>query len=87
MVFHIEYKLLPEARNEAQQRFRETNAQPPPGVTMIARWHYAQGRKGFFIAETSDAEAIAKWTQGWTDLVTFKVTPLINDEQLARVLA
>jgi Domain of unknown function (DUF3303) len=86
MVFHIEYELLPEFRNESQTRFRATGAQPPPGVTMTARWHFVQGRKGFFIAETSDAEAIAKWLQGWTDLVTFKVTPVINDDQLARVL-
>jgi hypothetical protein len=86
MVFHIEYEYLPEVRNEDQKRYKDTGAQPPPGVTMTARWHFVQGRKGFIIAETSDAEAIARWLQGWTDLVTFKVTPVINDEQLSRVL-
>jgi Domain of unknown function (DUF3303) len=38
------------------------------------------------VAESSDAEAIAKWTQTWTDLLSFEVTPVVTDEQLARVI-
>ncbi len=53
---------------------------------MISRWHCAQGLKGFILAETTDATAIAKWVQDWTDLLSFEVTPVINDEQIARVI-
>ncbi|MBZ5661447.1 MAG: DUF3303 domain-containing protein [Acidobacteriia bacterium] len=86
MTFHITYKLTPENRNTAQQRLKSTGGLPPAGVTMIARWHCAQGQKGFVLAESSDALAIAKWLQDWTDLLTFEVTPVINDEQIARVI-
>jgi hypothetical protein len=53
---------------------------------MIGRWYCAQGLKGFIVADSSDAEAIAKWFQGWTDLLSFEVTPVVSDEQLARVI-
>lgn len=86
MTFHITYSLLPGQRNDAQKRFKATGAPPPPGVTMTGRWHCAQGLKGFLVAESSDAEAIAKWTQSWTDLLSFEVTPVVTDEQLARVI-
>ena len=86
MTFHISYTLSPEQRNNAQKRFKETGAPPPFGVAMIGRWHCAEGLRGFIVAESSDAEAIAKWVQEWTDLLTFEVTPVVTDEQLARVI-
>ena len=49
-------------------------------------WHCAEGLRGFLVAESADAEAIAKWTQSWTDLLSFEVTPVVTDEQLARVI-
>ena len=67
MVFHITYTLSPGQRNDAQKRFKATGAPPPPGVTMTGRWHCAQGLRGFVVAESSDAEAVAKWLQDWTD--------------------
>ena len=87
MTFHITYQFLPGQRDAAQKRFQETGALPPAGVTMTGRWHCAQGHRGFLIAESSDAEAIAKWIQDWTDLLTFEVTPVLTDEQLTRVLS
>ena len=86
MVFHIAYKLSPETRNEGQKRFKNTGAPPPAGVTMTGRWHSAEGLCGFIIAESSDAEALGRWTQEWTDILSFEITPVINDEQLARVI-
>lgn len=86
MIFHITYTLSPEQRNDAQERFKATGAPPPPGVTMIGRWHCVQGHKGFVVAESSDAEAIAKWIHEWTDLLSFEVTPVLNDEQFSRLI-
>jgi len=86
MIFHISYAFSPEQRNNAQKRFKETGGLPPSGVTMIGRWHSAQGHKGFVLADSSDAVAIAKWMQEWTDLLSFEVTPVLNDEEVARVI-
>lgn len=86
MTFHITYSLLPGQRNEAQKRFKATGAPPPVGVPMTGRWHCAEGLREFLVAESSDAEAIAKWTQSWPDLLSFEVTPVVTDEQLAPVI-
>jgi hypothetical protein len=86
MTFHITYEISPAHRNDAQKRFKQTGAPPAAGVTMTGRWHCAQGLKGFLVAESSDAAAIAKWMQDWTDVLSFEVTPVITDEQLSRVI-
>ncbi len=86
MIFHITYHATPDVWNKTQQRFKETGAAPPPGVTMMGRWHSVQGHKGFIIAESADAEALAKWIQEWTDILSSEVTPVITDEQFARVI-
>lgn len=86
MLFHITYTLSTETRDAAQSRFKETGGLPPEGATMIGRWHCAQGLKGFVLAESSDVEAIASWIQQWTDLLSFEITPVVDDEQMMRVL-
>jgi Domain of unknown function (DUF3303) len=86
MVFHVTYRFFPEQRNDVQARFLKTGAPPPSGVTMVGRWHGVGSHQGFVVAEASDAEAIAIWLHGWTDLMAFEVTPVLSDEQLTRVL-
>jgi hypothetical protein len=53
---------------------------------MQGRWHSAAGHSGFMIAESSDAIAISKWTQSWTDLLVFDITPVLTDEEVAEVI-
>jgi hypothetical protein len=86
MLFHITYEFDPADREEAQARFKDTGALPPAGVEMLGRWHAVAGQLGFIIAESSDGEAIGQWMQDWTDLLAFDVTPVLTDEQIARVI-
>ena len=86
MLFHVTYHVSPQERDQAQKRFKETGALPPEGVIMLGRWHSAGGRKGFMIAESTDAVAISKWIQNWTDLLSFKVTPVLTDEEFGEVI-
>jgi hypothetical protein len=39
------------------------------------------------LAESSDSVAIGKWMQEWTDLLVFDVAPVLNDEDILKVLA
>ena len=55
-------------------------------MTMVARWHYPSGRGGFAIAETSDFVALGKWVQEWSDLLTFTINPIVNDEEVQEIL-
>ena len=87
MLFHIGYTIRPEHRDSAQARFRDTAGPPPAGVTMMGRWHVVGGRRGFLIAEASELEAVAKWTQQWSDLLTFEIDPVLDDEQFMQVIS
>ena len=86
MLFQISYEFSPHERDTAQRRFKETGAPPPDGVAMHGRWHSAAGHVGFLIAESSDAVAIGKWMQSWTDLLLFDITPVLTDQEVAEVI-
>ena len=86
MLFHISFTIQPEQRDAAQARFLEAGAPPPEGIKMLGRWHGVSGRCGFVLAESADLEPVAKWMHEWTDLLTFKVEPVLNDEQFSRML-
>jgi hypothetical protein len=86
MLFMCTYTFGPEYRNAAQDRFKQTGGGPPEGVKMLGRWHNVSGRRGFVLCETSDAVAIGKWMQDWTDYLTLDVIPVVNDEDVLKVL-
>lgn len=86
MQFLVTYKISPGTRDVAQQRFKSTGGPPPAGVTMVGRWHCVDGSGGAVVAETNDATALARWIQEWTDVITFDVRPVLNDEQMAGVI-
>ncbi len=86
MLFHGSYVYSTENRDAVHQRFRETGGVPPRGVKMLGRWHGAEGNGGFFVAETDDPGALARWLQDWTDLVAFEVAPVLTDEQFSEVI-
>lgn len=86
MQFYVSWTTNPEHRDAASARFAETGGLPPAGVKMLGRWHFTEGRSGFLIAESSDAVAIGKWTQAWSDLLTFRVVPIVDDEGFKTIL-
>ena len=86
MFFHITYNVTPEQRNVAQERFKKTGGLPPSGVTMKERWHSIDGNKGFVLAETSDLEAFGKWIQDLSDSLVFEISPVLTDEQVAKLI-
>jgi len=86
MKFMISFRLAPEVRDAALNRFRETQGAPPAGVTMVSRWHPVSGNAGFVLADTSDAKALAEWVLRWSDLLSFDVTPVLDDAEVTEVL-
>ena len=87
MHFLVIWTFRPENSKEAIARFTETGAPPPEGVKMLARWHDVSGRRGFAISETDDSVVISKWCHEWSDLLSFEVVPVLDDEHLAQVLS
>lgn len=87
MTFHIKYNMSSENRNTAQDRFKKTGALPPEGVTMKGRWHNVQGSCGFIIADTDNIEALGKWVQDWSDVLSFEVSAVLTDEQVGKIIS
>jgi Domain of unknown function (DUF3303) len=87
MLFMTHWTVPQENLKVAIQRFKETGAAPPKGVKMIGRWHDVGQRGGITISEADDAEAIARWSLQWSDLLTLETHPVFDDAGLAKVLA
>lgn len=84
MKFMITWTIAPAQQNESTQRFVQTGGGPPPGVKMLGRWHGPS--MGFVLAEGNDMKPIYEWTRQWSDLLSFVVTPVIEDDEAAEVL-
>ena len=86
MKFVMYYTYVPENRNATQERFKKTGGQPPEGVKMIGRWHRVGGGEGVTIAEADDAQALGRWAQEWSDLLTFEIYPAMEDKEAAELI-
>jgi hypothetical protein len=86
MRYMIEYSISPKDRDVAQARFQETGGLPPAGATMVGRWHRLAGLGGYILCESDDAVALGKWTQAWTDVLTFDIVPVGDDAEITEVL-
>ena len=86
MHFMVVWTFEPHASQATIDRFKETGGTPPDGVAMLSRWHDVSGRRGFALAEADDIVPVGKWCRRWNDLLTFKVIPVVDDEQLVEIL-
>lgn len=87
MYFMSMYTFTPETKNAVVARFKETGGAPPTGIKMLARWHDVGGLRGCTICEADDPVALSIWSNRWTDLMKIEVFPVVNDEQLVKVLS
>ena len=60
------------------ERFKETGALPPEGVTLLGRWFGMNGQ-GFAVVEASDAKALSEF-------LTIEVTPAVEDAEAGEVI-
>lgn len=87
MHYMIIWTYPPEKSQSVTERFQETGALPSEGVTMLARWFDISAGRGFAICETDDPVAIVRWVRQWSDLMSFEIVPVVNDEQLVEGLS
>lgn len=87
MKYIVRWEIEPSVRKAAIDRFMKTGGAPPTGVTMLSRWHSADGAFGFAIAETDDVQAMSKWALAWNDLLPMDIRPALDDQGIAAVLA
>jgi hypothetical protein len=54
---------------------------------MLGRWHRLAGLAGYVLCECDDAVTLGKWMQDWTDILTFDIAPVADDEEFTAVIA
>ena len=86
MLYVMLYSFTPDRRDAVQARFQQTGGPPPEGVKMVGRWHSAGNGRGVTVFQSDDPEAIGKWAQDWSDLMSFDIYPALDDEAAARVI-
>jgi hypothetical protein len=80
MIFHVSFHLGDGTIRKSDSR---RQVRLPLWSRIAGCRHCAQGHKGFIIAESQGTGRRQKRTHR----LTFEVTPVMNDEQLARVIA
>jgi hypothetical protein len=86
MLFLLTYQTSLATQRTGIERFKQSGGPPPDGVKMIGRWHALDGSSGAVICETNDAIALAKWAQEWADVISMHITPVADDEIMAKVM-
>ena len=67
----------------ALDRFLETGAPVPEGLTKLGRWHAPSSTRGWLLVESDDLTMLAQHLSEWADLLEFDVTPVTEDDQAA----
>ena len=56
-------------------------------IKMHGRWHAVGGGSGVCICETNDIEALTSWMTNWTAMCDIKVTPVVTDALVRKVIS
>jgi hypothetical protein len=83
----LTWTVLPGKMKEAVDRFLSTGAPAQEGVTMLGRWHRADGSGGFALFESDRPEQLYRGAVQWADVLKFESHLVIEDAQAGPVLA
>ncbi len=87
MKYLTSWTVSPGAVQEAVEKFLAGEGAPQEGVTLLGRWHRVDGSGGFALFETDRPEQLYKGAMLWSDLLEFETYPVIEDAQVAPILA
>lgn len=71
---------------KALHAFRRPGGLPPEGVKLIGRWTRADFSGGFVLLETEDPKKLLEFAYLWGDVMTLKVFPVLDDQDLTVAL-
>lgn len=86
MKYIIHWELQAATLRAAATQFLDTGGVPPPGVTLVGRWHGTNG-KGFAVVDAPDAKSVFGYLAEWMEFFPIEATPLVEDAEAAEVLA
>lgn len=81
----MEWKIKDSCVEKSVNQFLNTGAPVPENSTLIGRYHAPGSVKGWLIVETDDLNTIYQHTSEWAELLHFKTTPVVTDQNAAKV--
>ncbi len=86
MLFLAQWTIRPEHRDRAIERFKQSGGPPPSSVKVIGRWHTIGQSGGLLFAEAKDSLVMGQWCMGWSDIFSFDIKPVVDDDDLLKIL-
>ena len=81
----LTYSVRPGCRPEAIKRFLTTQGAPPPGVTLLGRWHKTDNSGGYALYESDNPVALFEGSAMWSDVLETHSNVVIEDADAAGV--
>lgn len=81
------YSVRPGCIKEAAERFLAGEAAPVEGVTLLGRWHKADGSGGFVLHESDSPEALMNGSLKWADVLEIHGSVVVDDNAAGAAMA
>jgi Domain of unknown function (DUF3303) len=89
MKFMVNWELHRETRAEVMKAWvalgRKGRADVGKGVKLVGRWHNSAELTGVAILESKDLSAVYRYLSRWNPFMDMTVSPVLDDEESARL--
>ena len=69
------------------RRFRDHGRMAPEGLSYVSSWVTEKLDRCYQVMETADRSLLDRWVANWSDIVQFKVIPVLTSQQAAERIA
>ncbi|HTJ29292.1 MAG TPA: DUF3303 family protein [Acidobacteriaceae bacterium] len=87
MKFLSTWSIRPGCVETAVQRFLAGQAGSIPGLTVLGRWHKADGSGGFTLTETDNPSFVYEYVAKWIDVLEVHSSVVLEDAEAGPILA
>ena len=77
----MEWSIKDGCCEKAVSKFLSTGAPMPEGSTLLGRYHAPGSVNGWLVVETEDPTKVYFHASEWSELLNWKTTPVLTDEQ------
>ncbi len=86
MLFLFTSEIKPEQRNAVFARFKKIHEAVPEGVQLKGIWFSVTHNKAWGVAEAEDGFVLGKWFYRWTDLNADYITPVVEHDDMLKII-
>ncbi len=85
MLYIMEWSIKDGCAEKAVSKFLSTGAPMPEDCRLVGRWHAPGSVNGWLLAETDNVNTIYEHASEWAELLNWKTSPVVTDDQAGLV--